>query len=104
MSEYVTKAEHEEFRRTLDERDKRQDKRIELLEENVKQLHTLTTSVEKLALNMETMCREQKKQGDRLEALEQKPVRRFDTASTIFWTAVITFLVTSVGSYIISML
>lgn len=103
MSEFVTKAEHEEFRRTLDERDKRQDKRLELLEENMKQLNALTISVEKLASNMEKMCTEQTKQGERLEALEQKPVKRLDTATTVFLTAIITFAVTTFGTYLLGL-
>ena len=104
MSEFVTKAEHEEFRRTLDERDKRQDKRLELLEENVKEFGALTISVEKLASNMEKMCVEQTKQGERLQVLEQKPIKKMDTLTTVFLTAIITFAVTSVGTYLLTAL
>jgi hypothetical protein len=66
----ITRAEHEEFRKRLEEENKRQDKRIELLEENVREMGALTTSVEKLAQSMESMVKEQEKQGKRLEVLE----------------------------------
>lgn len=70
MDTPITRAEHEEFKLRLEEENKRQDKRIELLEQNVDEMRSLTTSVEKLATNMESMLREQEKQGKRLETLE----------------------------------
>ena len=70
MDTPITRAEHEEFRRRLEEENQRQDKRISLLEENVRQMGALTTSVERLAVSMESMVKEQEKQGKRLEVLE----------------------------------
>lgn len=70
MDTPITRAEHEEFKLRLEEENRRQDKRIELLEQNVEKMGSLTTSVEKLATNMESMLREQEKQGKRLETLE----------------------------------
>lgn len=70
MDDPITRAEHEEFRRRIEEENKRQDRRLELLEHTVQQISDLTTSVEKLAISMEGMLREQEKQGRRLETLE----------------------------------
>lgn len=70
MDDAITRAEHEEFRKRLEEQNQRQDKRISLLEESVRQIGALTTSVEKLALSMESMAKEQERQGERMEALE----------------------------------
>ena len=72
MDEMITRVEHEEFGRRIEERDKRQDKRIELLEESTKRLEALSISIEKLATNMEHMLKEQIQQGERLEALESR--------------------------------
>ena len=72
MDNPISRAEHEEFRRRLEEENRRQDKRIELLEHTVQQISDLTTSVEKLAVSMEGMLREQEKQGKRLETLEDR--------------------------------
>lgn len=72
MDNPITRAEHEEFRRRIEEENKRQDRRLELLEHTVQQISDLTTSVEKLAVRMEGMLREQEKQGTRLETLEDR--------------------------------
>jgi len=77
MDTPITRAEHEEFRRAMEtenqrlaDEDKRQNRRIDLVEENIRQIGALTTSVEKLAANMESMVKELEKQGKRLDVLE----------------------------------
>ena len=72
MDTPITRAEHEEFRRRLEEENRRQDKRIELLEENTKRIETLNGAIGKLAANMEGMLKEQLRQGQRLELLESR--------------------------------
>ena len=72
MDQPITRAEHEEFKRRLEEENSRQDRRIALLEESVSKMGALSTSVEKLALSMESMVKEQEKQGKRLETLESR--------------------------------
>mgnify|MGYP002552087516 FL=1 len=72
MDNPITRAEHEEFRRRLEEENRRQDKRIELLEDNMRELNQLTASVSKLASSIESMVKEQEKQGRRLEMLEDR--------------------------------
>ena len=72
MDTPITRAEHEEFRRRLEEENRRQDKRIELLEENTKRIETLNGTIGKLAANMEGMLKEQLRQGQRLELLESR--------------------------------
>ena len=72
MDNPITRAEHEEFRRRIEEENKRQDRRLELLEHTVQQISDLTTSGEKLAVSMDGMLREQEKQGTRLETLEDR--------------------------------
>ena len=93
METPITRAEHEEFRRRLEEENKRQDRRLELLEHTVQQISDLTTSVEKLAVSMEGMLREQEKQGTRLETLEDR-----DGA---MWRKVVGYAVTAVVGIII---
>lgn len=72
MDNPISRAEHEEFRRRLEEENRRQDKRIELLEDNIRELNQLTASVGKLATSIESMVKEQEKQGTRLETLEDR--------------------------------
>lgn len=70
--EYVGREEHAEFAKRIDDEQHRQNKRINSLEQTVKEISSLATSVEKLANNMANMVKEQEKQGERLEALEGK--------------------------------
>lgn len=73
----LTKAEHDAFcqlmnseNQRLSDEDKRQNRRIDELEQTVHQIGALTTSVEKLAVSMESMVKEQEQQGRRLAVLE----------------------------------
>lgn len=77
MDEYITRAEHEEFVRRMDAEDHRASKRLDALETSICQIRDIATSVEKLATNMEHMCREQEQQGKRLEALEGIPAKNW---------------------------
>ncbi len=67
---FILRREHEEFAKRQDEENHRQNRRIEELEDTVRQIGALTTAVEKLASSMESMLKEQEKQGKRLELLE----------------------------------
>lgn len=71
-------AVHEEFARRMEDEHKRQNKRITDLEDKVEDIGSLTASVESLAKSMEQMAKAQEKQGKRLEALEQKPAKRWE--------------------------
>lgn len=86
--EMITRAEHDEFRRRMEDVHRRQDKRIELLEENTRQIGDLTLSVGKLAQSIEIMCNEQKQQGQRLETLENRDGEK--------WRKVVGYVVTAV--------
>lgn len=79
MDNYITRPEHEEFAKRMEEEHRRQNRRIRLLEENVLEIGELTTTVAKLAISMENVIKVQEKQGKRLEALEEVPGRSWDT-------------------------
>ena len=72
MEDAISRKEHEEFARRIDDENDRQNKRLSSLEENVAHITSLATSVEKLAVSMEHMAKEQEKQGKRLETLESR--------------------------------
>lgn len=98
--EYITRHEHEEFRRSmesenkrLEEENDRQNHRLNALEETVKQVAAISTSVEKLALNMENMLKEQVSQGKRLETLEGRDGE--------MWRKVVGYVVTAVIGIIV---
>ena len=68
MDDVITRAEHEEFKKRIEDENHRQNKRIEVLEKITQQINSLTVSVEKLAQSIELMVSEQKQQGKRLES------------------------------------
>lgn len=101
MDGTITRAEHEEFCRRIDEENRRQNRRIELLEENAQRIGTLTASVERLATSMEGMLKEQERQGKRLETLENRDGEMWRKvvgyAATFIVGAVLAFLFGQVG-------
>ena len=77
MEDMMTKPQHEEFANLmksetarLADENKRQNKRLDSLENTVRQIGSLTASVQELASSMKSMLKEQEKQGRRLETLE----------------------------------
>lgn len=99
-AEYITRHEHEEFRRSMEAENKRledentrQNRRIEILENTTKQIADITTSVEKLALNMENMLKEQISQGKRLTILESRDGE--------MWRKMVGYIITAVLGIIV---
>lgn len=101
MDGTITRAEHEEFCRRIDEENRRQNRRIELLEENAQRIGALTASVERLATSMENMLKEQERQGKRLETLENRDGEMWRKvvgyAATFVVGAVLAFLLGQAG-------
>lgn len=94
--EYISRREHNEFCKRIEEENHRQNRRLELLEESFEQQKELTVSVQKLALSMESMLKEQEKQGKRLETLEGRDGEKWRNVTGY----IITFIVGLVVSYI----
>lgn len=96
MDGALTRAEHNEFARRMEDEHTRQNKRIGELEKIVEQNNKLLVSVERLALSMETMQKEQADQGDRLAKLEARDGE--------MWRKLIGYAVTAVVGIIIGFL
>lgn len=98
---YLPMAVHDEYARRMDDEHKRQNKRISDLEEKVEDIGALTASVSKIAHSIELMAKTQEKQGKRLEALEQKPAKRWESivekALLVIVTALITYALSHLG-------
>lgn len=101
MENGISREEHEEFRRRMEDEHKRINHRVADLEETVRQIGELTASVQKLALSVESMARTQSKQGERLEELEGRDGKMWRKVSgyiiTMLIGAVITFALTQIG-------
>lgn len=101
MDNPITRAEHEEFRRRMEEEHSRVNRRLEMLEENTEKLNKLNTSIEKLAVNMESMLKEQVQQGKRLSVLENRDGEKWRSVVgyviTLIVGLAVGYIVTSVG-------
>lgn len=101
MENSITRAEHEEFSKRITEENTRQNRRIALLEDSVRQINDLTISVKEMAVNMGNMLKELEKQGERLEKLEAKDGERWrkvvEQLITVIIGIVVGFVFTKIG-------
>lgn len=86
---YLPMAVHEEYAKRMEAEHNRQNKRITDLEDKVEDIGSLTSSVASLAKSVEQLAKAQEKQGKRLETLEQKPAKRWETlVEKVLWAVV----------------
>lgn len=94
-TDYVLRAEYAIQLQRVEDEERRQNKRIEKVEEKVEHLNDLVVSINKLATSVEAMSAELKNQGRRLESIEKVPGNRWNelikTAVTVLGTAAITY-------------
>lgn len=70
MENGISREEHEEFARRMEDEHKRINHRVADLEDTVRQIGELTASVERLAQSVESMAKSQSRQEARLEELK----------------------------------
>lgn len=85
-TEYISRQEHEEFAKRMDEanaricdEDKRQNERLKKVEESVAKINEVVASIKELTLQMKTMTDTLVDQGKSIKELEQKPSKRWET-------------------------
>lgn len=104
--DYLTRREHDEFVKRMEEKTERHEKRIDSLEETVKDIGRLATSIEKIATNQDYMIKEQNRQGEllnkaqaKIESLEKEPLvatkESVDNAKKKVIETIITVVVTA---------
>lgn len=101
MDTPISRGEHNEFARRIADQERRQDKRLELLEGTVREIGDLTLSVHTLAKSMESMVKEQEKQGKRLQALESRDGEKWRNLMGYIATALTSGAVTLLLSHLI---
>lgn len=79
MSVDITREEYEEYKERMHDEHGRQNARIKKLEDAYSQQGELIASIREIALTQKSMLEEQKKQGKRLDALEEVPAKRWNT-------------------------
>lgn len=93
MEDVISRKEHEEFARRIEDERKRVNHRLSDLEDTVRQIGELTASVEKLAISVENMAKSQNRQETRLEELESRDGEMWRKVTGYVITAVIGIVV-----------
>lgn len=88
MDNYITRAEHEEFVKRMDDEHKRMNIRLREAENSTKDMHELIKNVGIMATNMEHMVDEQRNQSVRLERLENLPLNDWNTVKDGVYNAI----------------
>ena len=92
MDTPITRAEHEEFKKRLDDENKRLSRRIDDLKSTLDKYIDLAVSVNTLANSLKALTDEVGKQNVRIDELENKPAEN--------WNAIIRSILTGIGSAI----
>lgn len=85
----ITRAEHEEFCKRVEAEDHRQNKRLEILEEQTKQFTDLVLSVRELAQSVKQLAEIQNVQGEKLDELESRDGEMWRRVSGYVITAIV---------------
>ena len=98
--QYVSMEVHTEFEKRmisenerLADEDKRQNKRIDALEDTVRQIGDLTASVKELAVSMKNMAKLQEQQGQDIEELKNRDGH--------MWRTVVSHLATTIAGALV---
>ena len=94
MEDCINRAFCTACQEKYDEINAGQNRRLDVLEENVKQIQALTISVREMAVNIGQMTKELSKQGERLEAIEKEPAQKWKQATWIVLSVIITAMAT----------
>ncbi len=96
MDNPVTHRELNQFRELMEsengrlkEENDRQNHRISVLEDNVREISNLAASTEKLAANMENMLKVQESQSKRLDQIESRDGEKWRKAVAYIGTAIL---------------
>lgn len=88
----------------LEEREKSNTHRIDKLEEEVSEIKDLTIAVKEIATETKHMREEQTNMNKRLNVIEEKPAKSWDSAKLAIITSTISLIVGSVGGSIITLI
>lgn len=92
MDDAISRAEHNEFMKRIEEENYRQNKRLDALEKSIESFGRIAGSVDRLAGNMQNMTDELARQGVRIEQIERRPGDN--------WNTIIKSVLTGIGSSI----
>lgn len=93
MDDFLTRNEHNEFAKRMDEANERQSKRLSILEDKVQEVNETSLQIKELSVKMSQMIEEQGKQGKRLEEIESRDGE--------MWRKVVSYIITAIIGIVI---
>lgn len=96
MDDMISRAEHSEFVKRMEEEDNRQNHRLDTIEKSIETFSRIAGSVERLAENMKTMANEQARLSERIGVIEKKPADN--------WNTIIKSILTNFGATIAALI
>lgn len=103
MDSYITRAEHEEFRRNMENEHHRASKRLDIVEEEAKQIYSLVTSVEKLAIIVGNIEKKQQSDNEIVEKVVEK-VEIIGEADGKKWRKLVGYVITGLAGSVVTFL
>lgn len=96
----ITRAEHEEFKKRIEDEEKRQNRRLDTMEGRVDKLIDMQVSMAQLQVGITNISEELKKLATEVEAIKREPADKWNKAVWI----VVSIVITAVVTYAISAL
>lgn len=93
MDEYISRAEHEEFCKRLEDEDHRQNRRIEELEKTSEEIHTMSKS-------LVVMCEKMTSMNNSIDTLNGK-VTILESRDGEMWRKVTGYIITAIVGILI---
>ena len=101
MDDYITRPEHEEFKKRLEGEETRQNRRLEVIENRVDKLIDMQASLAVMQAGIDSISQEVKRIGAEVDSIRQEPADKWKKAVwivvTVILTAAVTYLLSRMG-------
>lgn len=94
MEDYITRPEHEEFKKRLENEESRQNKRLDIMETRIDKLTEMQTALAVMQADISSISQDVKKIGEEVDSIQQEPADKWKKAVWIVITVIITAVVT----------
>lgn len=94
MDDYITRPEHEEFKKRMEDEESRQNRRLEVMENRVDKLIDMQASLAVMQAGIDSISGAVKRIGEEVDALKSEPANKWNKAVWIVFTVIITAAVT----------
>lgn len=91
--DYISRQEHEEFCKRLEEEDKRQNRRIEVLEKTFDEIHAMSKSLVVMCEKMTSMSKSLDTLQEKVDVLEREPVDTWNKVKNAIIAAVVSGII-----------